>query len=76
MTVTSEEVWYWTGGNAINNVAYSEDVEVPEFTWRRFRTGSEIPRNLSYWIKGEPQQGFNKAFRHLRDVQLSMPSGK
>jgi hypothetical protein len=63
ITATREEVWYWTGGNAINNVAYSEDVEVPEFTWRWFSTGVEIPRNFSSWKEGEPQQGFDKVYQ-------------
>jgi hypothetical protein len=40
-TATGEQTWYWTGGNAIENVAYSEDF--PEFVWRWFTTGGEIP---------------------------------
>jgi hypothetical protein len=31
LTATSTEGWYWTGGNAINNAAYGEDVGVPDF---------------------------------------------
>jgi hypothetical protein len=56
---TSEEIWYWSSANAINNVAYGEDVEVPEFVWRWFNTGDDIPKNDKYWLEGEPQQGFD-----------------
>jgi hypothetical protein len=62
-TATGEQNWHWTGGNAIENVAYSEDVEVPEFFWRWFTTGGEIPRNSSHWAEGEPQQGFDKHYQ-------------
>jgi hypothetical protein len=58
--LTSGETWNWTGGNAIENVAYSEDVEVPEFTWRWFSTGTEIHNRV--WIRGEPKQDFNQQY--------------
>jgi hypothetical protein len=60
MTATSNEVWFWSGANAINNAAYGEDVEVPEFTWRWFKTGVEIPNDSPRWIKGEPRQEFDE----------------
>jgi hypothetical protein len=60
---TNEETWYWTGGNAINNLGYSEEVEVPEFTWRWFSTGAEIPKTFERWIKGEPKQDFDGLYQ-------------
>jgi hypothetical protein len=49
--------------NAINNVAYGADVQVPEFTWRWFSTGIEVPKDFEYWLKGEPRQGFDQVYQ-------------
>jgi hypothetical protein len=62
-TATSGRKWHWTGANADNNVAYLENVEVPEFIWRWFSTGVEIPKNYSYWAEGEPQKGFDEQYQ-------------
>jgi hypothetical protein len=62
-TATSGQYWHWTGANAIDNVAYSEDVQVPEFVWRWFNTGDEIPKDYWLWAKGEPQQGFDEVYQ-------------
>jgi hypothetical protein len=38
-TGTSEQDYHWLALNAIENVAYGKDVEVPDFVWRWFSTG-------------------------------------
>jgi hypothetical protein len=53
MTANSEEVCYWTGGNAINN----------EFIWLWFSTGVEIARDFSSRMEVEPKQGFDKLYQ-------------
>jgi hypothetical protein len=53
MTANSEEVWYWTGGNAINN----------EFIWLWFSTGVEIARDFSSRMEVEPKQGFDQIYQ-------------
>jgi hypothetical protein len=62
-TVSSEKDWYWTAANAISNAAYGEDVEVPDFIWRWFNSGDEIPKDYYYWAKGEPRQGFDENYQ-------------
>jgi hypothetical protein len=32
LVTSAHEGWYWTGANAINNAAYSKEVEVKDFT--------------------------------------------
>jgi hypothetical protein len=59
-TATSEQNWFWCGANAINNAAYSEEVEVPEFVWRWFDTGLEIHEDSQFWMEGEPTQEFDE----------------
>jgi hypothetical protein len=63
LVTSAHEGWYWTGGNAINNVAYSEEVQVPELTWRWFSTGAEIPRHFAHWARGEPREGFDEQYQ-------------
>jgi hypothetical protein len=60
--LTGVETWYWVGGNAIENVAYSKDVGVPKFTWRWFHTGAEI-NDSGRWIDGEPKQDFDQDYQ-------------
>jgi hypothetical protein len=72
-TATSEQNWHWTGANAINNAAYGEDVEVPEFIWSWFFSGVEIPKNWSYWAKGEPQQGFDEVYQTYTGCAAAVP---
>jgi hypothetical protein len=73
-TATSEQNWHWTGGNAISNVAYSEEVELPDFTWRWFNTGDEIPKEFGAWMKGEPQQGFDKHYQTYLGCVAARPA--
>jgi hypothetical protein len=49
--------------NMTNNVAYSKEVEVSEFTWRWFSSGAEIPRNFAHWARGEPREGFDEQYQ-------------
>jgi hypothetical protein len=63
MTATSEQNWFWCGLNAIENIAYGEDVEVPEFIWRWFLTGEELRKDARAWIAGEPKQEFDKDYQ-------------
>jgi hypothetical protein len=65
-TASTEEGWYWTAANAITNAAYGEDVEVPEFVWRWFNSGDEIPKDYPYWANGEPRQGFDTHYQTYR----------
>jgi hypothetical protein len=37
-------------------------VGVPDFTWRRFNTGVEIPHDYWRWITGEPKQVFDENY--------------
>jgi hypothetical protein len=61
--VRSEKDWYWTAANAINNAAYGEDVEVPDFVWRWFNSGDEVPKDYYQWAKGEPRQAFDENYQ-------------
>jgi hypothetical protein len=40
-TASSEDGWYWTAANGVNNAAYSEDVQVAEFIRRWFNSGDD-----------------------------------
>jgi hypothetical protein len=72
-TSTSALNWTWTEANAINNAAYGEDVEVPEFIWRWFSSGVEIPKDWTYWAKGEPQEGFDEGYQTYMGCAAAVP---
>jgi hypothetical protein len=63
VTSTINNDYYWIGGAALENHAYPGEVEVPDFTWRWFSTGGEIPKDYYRWMQGEPTQEFDQEYQ-------------
>jgi hypothetical protein len=58
-----EDQTFWTGANAITNIAYPKEVKRTEVEWKWFNTGIEIPNDYKGWHTDHPQAEYYEKYQ-------------